>query len=152
MAKQTCDERRRFAASCETIAAVRRRLAKPDPQHSRFSLEAGETLIVPVISMNIERKFDELIGRNFTSSAFSDLYCSDARQIIRFHLDENGAKLESESTVIGENGHDNPPNPRKLIFNKPFLIWLRETQATEPYFVAWIENAELMQVFEGLAK
>lgn len=51
----------------------------------------------------------------------------------------------SEAEVIGENGsYDDTPGTRKFIFDKPFLIMLRETPERQAYFAARIGNTDLM--------
>lgn len=131
----------------ETIASVRERIAAPHPRHSRFQMVAGETLIVPVLLASIDRTYSDLSSLDFANASYAGRYVIMAQQIIRFRLNEHGAKIESEAIIVSDFGEpDQPPQPRKLVFDKPFLIWLRETQPTEPYFAAWIENAELMEL------
>jgi hypothetical protein len=36
------------------------------------------------------------------------------------------------------------PKPKKMIFDKPFLILLKRTDAKNPYFGLWATNTELM--------
>ena len=66
---------------------------------------------------------------------------SKAIQWIRFKLSEKGAILKSEAriVIIPMNGE-----PRKLKFNKPFLIYLRQKDGEYPYFAMWLDNAELL--------
>ncbi len=47
--------------------------------------------------------------------------------------------------MIGENGHyEYTPGTRTFIFDKPFLIMLREAPDKHPYLAAWIANTEMM--------
>jgi hypothetical protein len=131
----------------ETIRFARERCMNPSGTTGKPELQSGESLVVPVLTVNVDRVYKELLNRTFRTAALRNLYVGDAEQVIRFRLDENGAKVESEAFFVGDNGHEHPPpppKPRKLILDKPFLIWLREKQASEPYFAAWISNAELM--------
>lgn len=133
------------ATLAETINAVRRRIESPDANHHWPKLETGDTLVVPKLTINLEREYAELLGRHFLNPGWETLFVAGAPQIIRFRLDESGAFLESEAAFIGENGGPAPVHrPRNLILNRPFLIYLREPDADQPYFAAWIENAELM--------
>ena len=69
----------------------------------------------------------------------------DARQLIQFRLDERGAVLISESAVVGKKGHyEYKVGTRPFIFDKPFLLLLRHSVKTEPYFAAWIANSDFM--------
>ncbi len=36
------------------------------------------------------------------------------------------------------------PKPKKMVFDKPFLILLKRTDAKNPYFGLWTMNTELM--------
>ena len=73
-----------------------------------------------------------------------------AKQYIRFQLDESDAVLESEAramfAAIGDEPEpDRPPDrPRQFVFDRPFLLALRQPKAEEPYFVTWIGNLELL--------
>ena len=71
-------------------------------------------------------------------------------QDIRLRLDETGADFASVAKiVICEFGEAEPvydPNRiRNLVFDKPFFIAFIEPNAEEPYFMAWIGNADLME-------
>jgi hypothetical protein len=129
----------------KTVAAVRQRIARPDPRHREKRMIAAESLVVPKLSANIDRRYSEIERRQITGG---ELSIGNARQIIRFRLDETGARLESEVDLSVMNGHDPPPpGQRKFIFDKPFLIYLFERNADQPYFAAWIDNTELMEPF-----
>ena len=133
------------ATLAETLLAVRRRIESPNPDHHWPKLEAGDTLVVPKLTINLEREYTELLGRHFLNGTWAGLFVGGAPQIVRFRLDESGAYLESEAAIIGEFGDSGLVHrPRKLVFDRPFLIYLRESPAERPYFAAWIENAEFM--------
>jgi Protein of unknown function (DUF1559) len=127
----------------ETIAAVRKRIAQPDPRHQDRHFLLSEPLAVPELAIGIEREYSEIVGADIIGT---DLYVGGAWQIVKFHLDENGAVLESEAVIMGDNGHTpmTPAGHRKFIFDRPFLIYLIERNADQPYFATWIANSELM--------
>jgi hypothetical protein len=62
-------------------------------------------------------------------------------------LNESGARLESEAAIAVENGHEPPPPPppRNFVLDRPFLIYLKERTAEQPYLAIWVANAELME-------
>jgi hypothetical protein len=39
--------------------------------------------------------------------------------------------------------------PKKLHFDRPFLIYLKKRDAARPFFVMWVDNAELLQAWKG---
>ena len=129
----------------DTIESVHQRIKGASLSADEQSFKLKETLAVPVLTMNIDWEYDELIGQPFRSPRGAGMEVERASQVIRFHLDERGAQLESEALPAFTNGHTAPPEPRRFVFDRPFLIWLQERGAEEPYFVAWIGNAELME-------
>ena len=136
----------------ETIDKTMARIQKPNPQHGRFALENPEDLIVPKLSFNILKTYHDLHGVN--TDEFEGAIIVRAEQGTAFVLNESGAELESYAEIeqiLGDFGDDSgtppPPKIRHFVFDKPFLVLLREKQATEPYFALWVANAELMEPF-----
>lgn len=133
----------------ETWGVVEERIANPNPAHHRQVLQQNETLQIPILDFSIRRHFQEL---EMPIHGFRDpARIAFAVQEIRLRLDETGADFMSagEVGVIGEFGGEsfNPDRIRKLIFDKPFLIALKEPTADYPYFLGWIANTELMEKF-----
>lgn len=137
----------------ETWNSVQQRIRHPNPKHSRPALEGNETLQIPILDFSIQNHFAELEGRPI--AGFGD----PARLVlafldIRLRLDETGAEFQSsaEVGVIGEFGDGEvveykPQRIRRLILNKPFFIAIKEINGTQPWFMAWIANGELMETF-----
>ncbi|MEZ6040199.1 MAG: hypothetical protein R3C20_06820 [Planctomycetaceae bacterium] len=73
---------------------------------------------------------------------------------VRLRLDETGAEYMSagEAGVIGEFGVPDDfykaDRVRRFIFDRPFFIAMKEPDATDPWFVAWIANTALMEDFD----
>ena len=65
-------------------------------------------------------------------------------------LDEAGAEIESEAYMATEAAEAPPenveePQPKRLVFDRPFLLVMKRKEAEHSYFVAWIVNEELMK-------
>jgi len=56
-----------------------------------------------------------------------------------FKLDEKGAMVKSTSMMAAA------AIPKQLIYDRPFLIYLKDKNAKWPYFVMWVDNPELME-------
>ena len=106
------------------------------------SVVAEEEVVISVLELSVSADFsDDLNAADQPSGSRVE----SATQIVQFRLDERGAVVWSEAAVIGENGsYDYTPGTRKFIFDKPFLIMLREAPEKQPYFAAWIGNTDLM--------
>lgn len=127
----------------ETWRAVAERVRHPRTRGKRASLFFDEPLVVPEIALFIERDFHELIGSSVTGAG----PIAAAKEYVKFQLDESGAKLEAEDATltVGIDRDDQPPDrPRQFVFDRPFLLALRQPKAEDPYFVLWIGNVELL--------
>lgn len=104
-------------------------------------LDVGEVLKIPKISFDLEHHFHEWISQNiYVGDKHSGYFIGDAVQFIKFDLDEEGAKLRSEAALTAKRCISFEASCRRFVFDGPFLIVLRETENSPPYFVAWIEN------------
>jgi hypothetical protein len=118
-------------------------------------LHSGDTLKIPKISFDLEHHFEELCGNDIfvnkdanKKEESTGLYVGDAVQFIKFDLNEEGAKLRSEAAVMCFRcctADFDREEPRMFVFDGPFLICLSQTQDSQPYFVAWIENTEVLK-------
>jgi hypothetical protein len=111
-----------------------------------------EPLVVPQVALFVERNYGELTGVP-VENLEGGLPLQAARQYPRFQLDESGAALEAEAIAqfVGiDDAPDRPPDrPRKFVFDRPFLMALRQPNAQVPYFVLWVGNTELLIPAQG---
>ena len=110
----------------ETVATVWTRLQQSKPG----SMQRHTDLFIPVIDFDVLRHYHELADIGV------------ALQQIRFKLSVRGAILKSESVIVKAAAFKN------LVFDKPFLVMIRRTDASQPYFALWIANAELLVPFQ----
>lgn len=112
----------------DTIALVRNRLAQgtPDP------MQEESDLLIPVVDFDVLCDYGKLLQGRFAIAA----------QQTRFRLDERGAVLKSEAVTAAARVDTN------LIFDKPFLVMIQRTDASQPYFALWVANAELLVPFQ----
>jgi hypothetical protein len=101
------------------------------------SLEDMDVLIVPEMFWEIEHDFNELLDK-IVANANPAMPIITAKQRIKFKLDRCGAMLESEAIIAAA------AIPRYFIFNRPFLIYIKKRECEQPFFVMWVDNAELL--------
>lgn len=133
-----------------TWNSVAERFHQPRAKQVIRELRAIDHLQVPVLSFGLVAELKDLNGLGLPTLAKPLRYIADARETLRFRLDEYGAELIADvQMVVGDNGdgalHVSSVEPRRLIFDGPFLLALKEKDATVPYFLAWIGNADLME-------
>lgn len=106
-----------------------------------------EQVRIPYIKFSIKNEFQEVEGAKILNKGYETYFIGKAVQIIDFDLNETGITLEStaESDMLECISEQ---EPKKLIFDKPFLIVLKETNKKNPYFLMWVNNAKFMNVKE----
>lgn len=107
------------------------------------ALKEDAILRVPRIRMDLQRRFEEILGAPLANEGFKGYRVAQAEQSILFRLDETGAVLESEA-VVGAKLEETRERPDVFNFDRPFLVALVRKDAKEPYFLAWIANGELL--------
>lgn len=94
-----------------------------------------DILQVPEMFWRIDHRFTELIGKMVMNAQMPIM---EALQTIEFRLDRSGAMLESEA--LGAIS----AVPRYFVFDQPFLVCMKKRDAEQPFFVMWVDNAELL--------
>jgi hypothetical protein len=147
----------------KTVAFVEQKISefKQDPDYKQLRklqpavrLRSGEqrladSLIVPDVLYKLTHHFAELEGKSLGNQPWLDeeYFILKAMQMIDFALSRTGVVLKSDAIIVI------PPRgvitePRRFNFDRPFLIYLRKREpAASPFFVMWVDNAELMQEF-----
>ncbi len=105
-----------------------------DYSHTRW-FHGGDDLRVPEMFWRIDHRFTELVGKMVANARMPIV---EAMQTIEFRLDRSGAMLESVAfmAIAAE--------PREFLFNRPFLIYMKKRDADRPFFMMWVDNAELL--------
>lgn len=114
---------------------------------ARPRLKEWETVCIPVLNFNVNHTFPELSGKRFANKGKEEWTIDKAVQWTRFKLNQKGALLKSEARMTVTTAIGPSPNfvlPRQFIFDKPFLVYLKQKGAKYPYFAMWVGNTELM--------
>jgi hypothetical protein len=101
----------------------------------------GDSLLVPTMHWRILHHFHELEGRDKpiqNTGPLSETYIGEAFQTLEFKLDRSGATIRSDSMLAAFSA------PWDLRFNRPFLLYMKKRGAKHPFFVMWVDNAELL--------
>ena len=98
----------------------------------------NDVILIPNILWRITHNFKELEGKYLGNKGYESLYIRLALQMIQFRLDRSGAELKSEAKLYAA------PEPRLFVFDRPFLIYIKKRGAEHPFFVMWVDNAELL--------
>jgi hypothetical protein len=121
-----------------TLADLEQKMAhEPPDQHFR-RLDINSVLLVPNLRWSLSHHFAELEGKRLLNDGFEGINLGAAIQRIDFRLDRSGVELRSEAAKTIK---DMAPD---FLFDRPFLIVVKKRAAKRPFFVMWVENAELL--------
>ena len=101
----------------------------------------NDELKVPYINLDTIINYGELCGREIKGT--NGLYLTNAVQNVKFSLNETGGNLISEATIKDEY-MSTSENSRFFYFNKPFVVFLKESDKNNPYFALKVDNTDLL--------
>jgi hypothetical protein len=127
-------------AVLKDLADKQARAAKKDQQPT-FS--GADTLLIPNMHWLVHWRFQELEKKDLVDR--EEEYIKYAWQEVQFTLDRKGARLKSKSWVEGDWVDGDPSYPFHC--DRPFLLYIKKRDAEHPFFVMWVDNAELLQQF-----
>ena len=143
----------------EIVTAVEQKISefRQDPDYETLCKlrptsgnRAADRLIVPDVLYKLTHRFTELEDKWLGNDRWW-YYFFEAIQVIDFAMSRTGVVLKSEARMIVAPFSNMPrrlEEPRYFYFNKPFLIYVRKRGPDySPFFVMWVDNAELMQEF-----
>lgn len=107
-------------------------------------LSEGDILLIPEIDFFIEHSYDELLSKRILNKGFSDYFISKAIQATKFKLDKTGAQLKSKAVIIMTRSAAPSISIKRMVFDRPFLLIMREKNAKNPYFMIWVDNPEIL--------
>lgn len=136
-----------MATEISKLTEIGNRERKDKKINWRYHWNYEDELIIPKFNFNIETDYSNLEGTHF--NAEDQIFTIEkAWQRTAFILDESGAEIESEAEIemateaVEEETEE--PKPKKMIFDKEFLILLKRKDSDHPYFGLWTSNTELM--------
>ena len=121
--------------------------ARNPKNYWKYALMDEDKIRIPIIRFNIATNYTGIEGTHFFTQhkkrEILTLY-----QRTAFVLNEKGAEVESETIMAVTDSTSavmERPQPKNLIFDKPFLILLKRTDSKNPYFAMFVANNELME-------
>ena len=130
----------------ETLETIEQKIFsyKQNPKYkNRSKLDFMDELIIPDILFKLTHHFKELEWKNLSNPKWREVgyFIFEARQMVEFSLSRTGVMLKLEGRLGAGAGI-----PRQMHFDRPFLIYVKKRGAEySPFFVMWVDNAELME-------
>ncbi len=134
-----------FKTACEQIKKMRE-----DPVVSM--LHDGDDLRIPYVSLSVTSDLvSQLVGTRFYGGDANPWRIARAEQKTDFELFEKGAKVRVETSMNVEpfGSVPQPLPPRKLVYDRPFFIFLCRDGAELPYLGVWVGDDSALKKFEA---
>lgn len=122
----------------DTVKKVDNTIKSSTPE----KLQMNDILQIPEIDFFIEHSYNELLGKHFLNKGFRDYFITKAMQLTKFRLDKTGATLKSKAVIVATRSIAR--GMKVMVFDKPFMLILREKKSKNPYFVVWVDNPEIL--------
>ncbi|MHC4648261.1 MAG: hypothetical protein ACYTBJ_22605 [Planctomycetota bacterium] len=122
----------------ETVAALEQKISQFPKEASFHEFGINDVLLIPNMFWRIMHHFAELEGKYLRNKSYEGYWIKEAVQMVQFKLDRSGAELASEAKLHVA------PIPNHFVFDEPFLIYIKKRGAHHPFFVMWVDNAELL--------
>jgi len=110
----------------------------------KFYINDEDTIVIPKISFDMTKDFNELIGEKIQTNKQS-YFIGQFSQRIAFELNEKGASLESSAEIDVSAAEEERPKPRNMKFDNNFFLMIKKTNQKNPYLGMWITNSDLME-------
>ena len=127
-----------------TIASVLSRMK----QGKMVLAQERDDLAIPKLNLDLRSNFPELEGLHLKpgpNTPVKNLVITEVKQLVRFQLNEKGAVLKSEAAIaVAGAAFGMQEQPHEMIFDKPFLILMKQASSHQPYFAMWVGNASLL--------
>jgi hypothetical protein len=126
----------------ETLSDLAKKSSSFIAKGTDLRFDDRDSLGVPNMHWRIKHRFSELQGQDkaLLNRSLQGQWIGEAIQLIEFKLDRRNASVTSQAMMktFGQAG------PRTFLFNSPFLLYMKKRGAKHPFFVMWVDNAELL--------
>lgn len=113
----------------------------------KYQIAKEDIFAIPTIKFNIATNYKNIENQVFYTRDNKQHSVELAYQFTGFIFNENGAVVETRVAVTTDSVTSIEPmikHPKKMIFDKPFLIVIKRIDSINPYFVMRVANAELL--------
>lgn len=110
----------------------------------------GNTLIVPQTAWKVIHSYSELVSKKFSNKDLDEYSITKVQQDIEFKLHSKGAEVESEAILeaVKSADFDKVTFDGRYNFDQPFYILMRKRGEKHPFFLMYVDNAELLSKWE----
>ena len=105
-----------------------------------------DVLAIPKIYFDEQRNFPELKEARFMADG-DEYELTEAKQQISLSMNQHGLSMKTEAEIVINDGAypmEDMPEPKNLVFDKPFYLLMKKAGKENPYLVLYIANTDLL--------
>ncbi|MDD2230484.1 MAG: hypothetical protein PHY48_13855 [Candidatus Cloacimonetes bacterium] len=122
------------------------------------ALESAETVLgspmnskdvfqAPILHLDYGRSYKEMINQIIINPELRDYIISVMQEIIKFDMDEKGARVENEAVIVLSKSvaPSDEYKPKSLLLDKPYWVVMKRFDSNNPYFILGAQNTAVMK-------
>jgi len=121
-----------------TLEQINKRINENNPE----TMSRIDKLIVPKVNFSINHMYTQFKNKYLANKGFEEYYFLEARQHIQLSMNESGTYANSLADIVLEKKGS---MPKELVFDKPFLLIIKNSQTNEYDIVVWIYDLEFLK-------
>jgi hypothetical protein len=116
-------------------------------QMVKVQLDFNASVKIPIIELDWKSNHPEIKNRIIVKSDSDFIEIKSINEEVKFCLSNIGAKVEVTVSFATKWSMAFPKNPQKIIFDKPFVVFLKKKDAEQPYFAGYFLDATYLKKF-----
>lgn len=133
----------------EIVKALREKAPAQSSKDAILGLpmNSKDTFQAPILHLDYERPYKEMINQMITNPELKDFVISVMQEIIKFDMDEKGARVENEAIIVLTKSvaPGDEYKPRSLLLDKPYWVVMKRFDSNNPYFILGAQNTAVMK-------
>ncbi|HUW63014.1 MAG TPA: hypothetical protein VMZ06_18570 [Candidatus Bathyarchaeia archaeon] len=114
-----------------------------------MDLLSQDTLAIPATNWRLAHRFSELERTVLLNENVKGVPIELVLQTIDFRMDRTGTRVKSIAAIAAGTAPviGRAPIPQHYVVDGPFMIMMKKRNCERPFFVMWVDNAELLCPF-----
>lgn len=134
----------------EIVKMLRAKVQAKDGKGFAFGepMNSKDVFQAPMLHLDQFRSYTEMIDKAFKNKKFTEYVISVMQEIIKFDMDEKGARVENEAIIASKtsfNPHADTYKPKIMKLDKPYWVMMKRFDSDNPYFILGVNNTTVMK-------
>lgn len=114
-------------------------------------MNSKDVFHAPMLHLEQNRSYQEMVGKDIANKLFRDYVISVMQEVIKFDMDEKGARVENEAIIAmitSVKPQAEVYKPKIMKLDKPYWVVMKRADSANPYFILGVNNTSIMKPAE----